>query len=155
TYGMVNGTPLTFVDAVATSNAVWLAAMNGTVVRIAPFLGATAYQIAPDSHSKPALINGITPAHDGSLWLSSSVLDTQLYRVATSGPLQSTVAVRGHDGALWVQHNMDGHWISLGGGLRSRPSVFAVDGTDFYVVEGNNGHPYVRTDSQSWQQMSA
>lgn len=154
TYGTVNGT-LVFADAVATRDAVWLAAVNGTAVRIVPFLGATAYQLAPDQHSKPILINGITAARDGSVWLSSSVVDTQLYRVATAGSLQSTVAVRGHDGGLWVQHNMDGHWISLGGGLLSRPSVFAVDGTDYYVVQGNNGHPYVRTDTLGWQQMSS
>ena len=155
TYGAVNGTPLTFTDAVATPDAVWLAGINGTAVRIVPFLGATAYQLAPDQHSKPILINGITAARDGSVWLSSSVQDTQLYRVATSGTLQSTVAVRGHDGGLWVQHNMDGRWISLGGGLRSRPSVYQVDGTDFYVVQGNNGHPYVRTDTLGWLQMSS
>ena len=155
TYGMVNGTPLTFVDAVATSDSVWLAAINGTAVRISPFLGATAYQLVPDQHSKPAVINGITEARDGSVWLSSAVLDTQLYRVATGGSLQSTVAARGRDGALWVQHNMDGRWISLGGGLRSRPTVFAVNGTDFYVVQGNNGLPYVRTDTLGWLQMSS
>jgi virginiamycin B lyase len=155
TYGLVNGAPLTFTDAVATPDAVWFAALNGTAVRIVPHVGATAYQLSPDQHSQPELINGITAARDGSVWLSSSVLDTQLYRVSTGGSLQSTVAVRGRNGALYVQHNMDGHWISLGGGLRSRPSVFALNGVDYYVVEGNDGHPYVRTDALSWQRMSS
>ena len=155
TYGLVNGAPLTFSDATATPDAIWLAAMNGTAVRIVPNVGATAYQLNPDQHSQPLLINGITTARDGSVWLSSSVLDTQLYRVSTSGPLQSAVAVRGRDNALWVQHQMDGNWTSLGGSLASRPSVFALDGVDYYVVQGNDGYAYVRTDALGWQRMSS
>jgi sugar lactone lactonase YvrE len=133
--------------------SVWFAAGNGVALRVNRDGSAAAWLPAPDRMATPRNFNGIAYTSDGTLWLSNPS-DPDLARISAGGALRSTIAVRGTNGALYVQHGLSGSWTNLGGQLIGRPSVLAVNGADYYFVEGSDGHPYVRTDALGWHRMS-
>lgn len=150
-----NGQPVTGLRAstVSQDGSVWFAADNALAVRVQPDGSAVTWAVAPDRQQTPRTADGIANTSDGSLWISTPD-DHDLARMAAGGTLRSTIAVRGTDGGLWVQHNLNGQWIPLGGQLVGRPSVLAVNDTDYYFAVGSDGHPWVRTDALGWHRMS-
>ena len=149
------GRPATLRAATsAPDGSVWFAGDDDMALRVRPDGSAQHWLVAPDRQTGVmAGVNGIAYAANGSLWIST-LGDETLGRISAAGALHSTIALRGRNGHLLVQHDLNGRWVDLGGSIVGPPSVLSIGGTNYYFVAAGDGHPWVRSDTLGWQRMS-
>jgi hypothetical protein len=126
------GTPLIYVFARGTDNALWFKSVS--------------------------LSGGITGQ---SSWASLGGVLTSSPAVCSLGPDRLDVFVRGTDNALWYKA-FDGQvwadWVSFGGSLTSSPAVMAMRGAAWIFVRGTGNaldFMWFRSfnDQSSWQRL--